>query len=357
LQSVDLIQPLVARLFGLSELRVEVAGGGDSRIAIQYLRQEEANRLRNEILARAAGIRPDAGAAAAADLAIVPPKELFVSLLLRVENVSLLLLTAAIMIPAYLAGGFGALAFAAFTGGLPLLAVAGEFTRFFNFTVSESADGLRLRHGLTQTEQQTVPPGRVQAVEFVEPLLWRRKDWVRVRLNVAGLEGSAKGDSNTERVLIPVAPWPVALGLVDRFLPTFDLAEIQWASADSRSRWLAPFSWRNLAVGVTDDLFLIRSGWLVRRIAIIPHVRTQSVQVSQGPVRRLLGLANVRVDATPGPVEVQARSRNADEARQLVFDQAARAADARAKAGPERWLANWAELPAVSDPAATEDQG
>ena len=64
---------------------------------------------------------------------------------------------------------------------------------------------------LTRLEQDastTVPPGRVQAVGFVQPFLWRRRDWVRVRLNVAGVSSSTQGSgdqSYTETVLLPVA--------------------------------------------------------------------------------------------------------------------------------------------------------
>ena len=41
-----------------------------------------------------------------------------------------------------------------------------EFARYYDFTVAESADGLRLRSGLFQVQSQTIPPGRVQAIEF-----------------------------------------------------------------------------------------------------------------------------------------------------------------------------------------------
>ena len=48
-----------------------------------------------------------------------------------------------------------------------------RFAGAFGFTVRVSPDGLRLRHGLPEHRAQTVPPGRVQAVSLVQPLLWR----------------------------------------------------------------------------------------------------------------------------------------------------------------------------------------
>ena len=45
-------------------------------------------------------------------------------------------------------------------GRRALKRVLGEY----GFTVAESSDGLRLRHGLLDKRTQTIPPGRVQAV-------------------------------------------------------------------------------------------------------------------------------------------------------------------------------------------------
>ncbi len=62
IQGIDTIQPLVARLFGLTELKIEVAGGSDSAVRLSFLRDEVAQALRNDLLARAAGVRRASGA-------------------------------------------------------------------------------------------------------------------------------------------------------------------------------------------------------------------------------------------------------------------------------------------------------
>ncbi|HLL62492.1 MAG TPA: PH domain-containing protein, partial [Propionibacteriaceae bacterium] len=54
LQSVDIIQPLAARIFGLAELRLE-AGAGDSTTKLRYLTRRQSSRLRDYLLARAHG--------------------------------------------------------------------------------------------------------------------------------------------------------------------------------------------------------------------------------------------------------------------------------------------------------------
>ncbi|HWJ53179.1 MAG TPA: PH domain-containing protein, partial [Propionibacteriaceae bacterium] len=56
LQSVDIIQPFAARIFGLAELRLE-AGAGDSTTKLRYLTRRQASRLRDYLLTRAHGER------------------------------------------------------------------------------------------------------------------------------------------------------------------------------------------------------------------------------------------------------------------------------------------------------------
>lgn len=67
IQSVEVTQPILGRLFGFAALRVESAGAGESALVLAYLTQSEATAVRNEVLARAAGIDLDGAPAPAAD--------------------------------------------------------------------------------------------------------------------------------------------------------------------------------------------------------------------------------------------------------------------------------------------------
>src|SRR5207244_3822730 len=62
-------------------------------------------------------------------------------------------------------------------GVVPALGlVVGVWRRFngdYRLTVAVAPDGLRVRAGLVETTAETIPRGRVQAVEIVEPILWR----------------------------------------------------------------------------------------------------------------------------------------------------------------------------------------
>jgi len=341
LQSVDVLQPLIARVAGLAEVRVEVAGAGDSKINLQYLTLREATDLRNEIIARAAGVRHDVAEAPENVLVRVPPGDLVVSLLLRAETWLLLAVSVLLLVTTIWTNGVAGIGFL-LVGGIPVFQVFTQFTRYYYFTVAESPDGLRLRHGLLQKTRQTVPPGRVQAVGFVQPFLWRRRGWVRVRLNVAGTSASTQGNGNetyTENVLLPVAPWPVALAVVARVLPGVDLQAIPTFPAPTRSRRRAWIQWRQLAVGWDEQVFITRGGRITERWDVVPHARTQSVRVTQGIWQRSLGLASVHVDSTPGAVKIVGLHRDAADARRLAQEQADRAAQARAGDRSLRWVA------------------
>lgn len=363
LQSVDVMQPLLARVAGLAEVRIEVAGSGDSTQSLQFLTLAEANALRNEVIARSAGVRHDAEEAPESMLAVVPPGDLVVSLLLRAETFALLAATVLVVTVTIATAGTAGI-FLLVLGGVPIFSVFTQFTRYYDFQVAESPDGLRLRHGLLQRTRQTVPPGRVQAVGFVQPFLWRRRDWVRVRLNVAGVSSSSQGSgdqSYTENVLLPVAPWPVALDIVARVLPGIDLRAVELLRAPERSRRRAWIQWRQLGVGWDDNVLVTRHGRITEHWELVPHARTQSVRVTQGPWQRHLGLASVHVDSTPGAVRPVALHRDVVEARRLAQEQADRAARARTTDRSTRWAAQQhpdqpaPEQPAPEQPAPERD--
>lgn len=353
LQSVDVVRPLLGRIVGLSQVRIEVAGSSGSGAVLSYLSDSQAQQLRAEIIARAAGIDPQAGEAPEAILAEVPTGDLVTSLLLRSETFALLVLSVLLVVTAVATEGAGGLMLIVLTGGLPLLGVFGQFSRFFGFTVADSPDGLRLRHGLASVQSQTVPPGRVQAVEIAEPLLWRRRGWVRVSLNVAGTAGEDE-ESQRRQVLLPVAPAPVAAGIIARVLPGVQVASVPLAPAPRAARRRAPLQSPTLGVGADDLVLVTRRGFLTRRTAVIPHARTQSVRVTQGPWQRRLGLASVHVDSTPGPVEVAGLHRGAAEARAIAEEQLGRAAAARAAGPAQRWMTAPPASPALA-PAQRSD--
>jgi putative membrane protein len=343
LQAVDVVRPLVARALGLAELRLEVAGGSSAEAPLAYLSEDAAQRLRAELLARAAGLHHETPEAPEAVLLEVPLGRLVEATVRSVALIGGVISLGCFVVMSVLLREPSVLALAIpFAIGVVPVALRNVVTHF-GFTVAESPDGLRLRHGLLETRAQTVPPGRVQAVRVVEPLLWRSQGWVRVEVDVAGYVGQGQQAAS---VLVPVAPRAEALALLARVLPRVDVDAVPVTGVPRAARWLDPVGWRALGVGADDRVLVTRRGRFTKVTDVVLHEKLQSVRMTQGPVQRRLGLASLHLDTTPGPVTASAAHRSATEARALVDAEVQRARVARAAAGPDRWMTPPASAPA-----------
>lgn len=349
LQSVDVVQPLLARVFGMAQLKVEVAGSTDSRVTLSYLTVDRAGELRAEILARSAGVRHDAGEAPESIITTVPTPVLLLSGVLSVGLVSGVIALVLVSVLAVLFAGPMAAFGLVIAVAVPGLAIFGYFTSNFNFTVADSPDGLRIRHGLLGVEARTVPPGRVAAIDFVEPLLWRPKGWVAVRLTVAGAAGGDSGDEvQKARLLLPVATWDVAREVVARILPGVDPESVELLGVPARVRRRSPIQWRHLGLGTDDRVVVATRGRITRHTTVTPHARVQSVRLTQGPWERPLGLASVHFDVVPGQVRAFAPHRPREEARAFAFAEVERAR----LAGRADRSVRWARAQSHEDAAA-----
>jgi putative membrane protein len=372
LQAVDVVRPLLARFFGLAELKLEVAGGKDSAISLSLLREADAQRLRNTLLARAAGLRYEGEEAPEApehEVLTVPvgrtlesfarSGSALVGVVVLVGGVVVMVVTRQVAVLA---------------GVLPVLlgvggAAWGKFTSAFGFRVATSPDGVRLHHGLLTTRAQTVPPGRVQVVRLRQPLLWRSRDWWGLEVNVAGYSGGSGGGNDVgkdsagqENVLLTVGTRAEALLVLRLALPALGPVDDDGGAqvlqaiaagltgtdsaggfvvAPSRTRWLDPIGWRRHGVSVLDDVLLLRRGVLVRELDVVPHARTQSVGVRQGPLQRRLDVATFVAHSTQGPIAPSVAHLPTDVAGDLLDQQAARGRAARAARGDldqGRWM-------------------
>ncbi|WP_018531922.1 MULTISPECIES: PH domain-containing protein [unclassified Streptomyces] len=334
LQAVDVTQPLLARFVGVAKLKLDVVGT-DKKDELAYLGEKEARDLRAELLARAAGFAPESahevGEAPAQRILRTPPRTLAVALLLTGAPWAMLL--AAVVVPTFLWFATHNL-WTVIAVGVPLFGGAftngaGRFIKEYDWTVGESPDGLRIDHGLLDRVHETVPPGRVQIVRVVEPLLWRRRGWVRVELHVAGSANS---------VLVPVAPREQAEDVIARILPGVAVPKpADFTAAPRRGRWCVPVWWRSYGVSVTESVFAARHGLLQRRISLVPHAKVQSVRLTQGPWERYWRVADLRLD-TGANKTVTARLRDAHEATELLRAQADRSRTGRKGARPDRWM-------------------
>jgi putative membrane protein len=408
LQAVDVVQPLVARVFGFAEVKIEVAGGKSSSVRLQYLRLDDAEALRNEIVALAAGVgraparasvattpsleqagpalpgepilapvlhapvrRAPVAAAPQREVYAVPPGRLLGSIVaswwtLIIVGFGLITIVVVVVMGAVAVGKFAGDAVSAgggiggFLSGGAYGVLSGVFAFFaigwarfssgFGFTAAISADGIRLQHGLLDTRRQTVPPGRVQAVRLRQPLPWRHFDWWRITINVAGYQD----EEQAETTLLPVGPRRDALYALWLVLPDLGdpdpagtvSAALSGVGADNgftatpRRAWIVdPLQWRRRGVLATGRALLIRQGLFARDLVVVPHEKTQSLSIRQGPLQRLLSLASVEVHSTKGSISPVAHHLDLADAVALVDAQADRAREARGRQSPEQWMA------------------
>ncbi|WP_432559499.1 PH domain-containing protein [Granulicoccus sp. GXG6511] len=351
IQSVDVIQPLAARIFGLCELRIE-AGAGDSGITLRYLTRDKSYRLRDYLLSRAHGhattvaesdARPQATAfedLSAADRILVrlSPQQLIIGLLTSMEFlISVAVLIVALVMVWRLGYGLAAMA-----GLIPFaLGVVGLVSRRvltqFNYTLAETGGvrageptGLRITRGLTNLTSQSVPLDRIQAVRIRQSWLWRMLKFHRVDIEVLGYGASGEDNQrHSSSMLFPVATTAQVRIAMAYLLPQAQDEFIPLQPVDRRARWLRPLSFRTLRWGANDRVIVSEGGLLVFVRDTVPHAKTQSVRISQGPLQRRLGLATVHVDTTPGPVDLAIPHLAADAARTVFENQLPAAAHAR----------------------------
>lgn len=351
LQGVDIVQPLIARLFGLAELRMDVAGGGRAEGSLAFLSLREANELRAVLLRRRDQVRgaddgADGGAVDGAgadsieggppprELAKVDPGMLVVSMLLTGETFGFLLSGAAFLVVVAVGGSVAA-------GSSILPAVLGfalfqarRLGAFYRFTVSAIPAGIQIRRGLFELSTQTIAVHRVQGVVLVEPLLWRRFGWARLDVSVAGYESSGDdGNKPSQSTVLPVARRPAAVQLARYLLRGLDPESVEMTPPPRRARWITPVWRRFMAAGTGDSVVASRGGLLSRRTHVVPHARVQSLRLHQGPWQRRLGLAEVLVDSPAGAVRVRARHRDEHEARAMLEREGELAGAARVTRG------------------------
>ncbi len=320
-QAVDIVRPLLGRALGLAELRVVVAGSGAGRSRLAYLRDEQAEAVRARLLALAHGLHEETPEPPERPISSVGNGRLVVASLLGTPTVALLGLVAFAGAAAALSGRP-----AVAVSVLPAIFVVGSavLTRVnleFGLSVAEAPDGLRVRGGLLQTRAETIPYGRVQALRWVEPLLWRPLRWCRLEVDVARQRrerGDDSGSNASERALLPVGSPGEVRSLLERVFPGVDPLAPLARRPPARARAKAPLSFRNLGVWYDDRYVVTGGGRVSRTMVVVPLEKVQSLRLVQGPLARRLHLATVHVDLVGRRWRAAARCRDAVEAADLL---------------------------------------
>ncbi|WP_018024484.1 PH domain-containing protein [Corynebacterium ulceribovis] len=345
-QTVDVVQPLIARPFQLGEIAIEAAGGSDSKASIRFLPMKDIELDRAEILeavrraeARARGEALPDDVPASVVPAVADPAELQ-----QEPNLGRMLYgpigTSRILGSTFLSSGVWAVLFAVGMLGLAIYlgssmvgaiaaiiavvqTVWGQVNRGWRGRGAIDAEHLNLVYGLTEERKQSIPIDRIHALEVSQPFLWRFFGWWQVKASVAGYGNSSKLISSST-TLLPVG------SAEDMFAVTSALQtpsvwqrmflhnDVGWQHSPRQVRWVSPFDADWQATRLDGDGISIRSGWLTRRWTYIPYPRVQGFTPKQGPIEQLLGVTTIEVDLVPGPVHATIQQQPAPRAAKMV---------------------------------------
>lgn len=392
IQGINISRPLFARIFGAAKLELSAAGS-DANMELSYLTGANADGLRAELLRRASGIRAAErgeaapvveGPATEAETAraglgevarqrfaeftapeldpnLAPPQSVVTMKASRLIGSSLLSSTmiffvitivALVLVMTLTDAGswvFFALIPTVFGFGSYLV---NRVVKSLRYSIAATPDGVRVGYGLLSTTNETLPPGRIHAVQVTQDLLWRPADWWMVQVNLASQSTAQAAAAQQKATILPVGNRADVLKVLELVLPELVTDEtrliIEAGLAKARSddgfttsprraavlRW---FSWRRNGFLLHPDAVILRKGAIWRTLSIVPTARTQSVAAHQGPLERLLRVAHVRVHTVAGPVTAEIGAIDVADASALFRDTAAAGVVAIRSDRTHRW--------------------
>lgn len=260
-QSVEVTRRLLARLFGLATLTVEVAGQG-ADLELAYLRLPMAEAARDEVLRKRARVRDgaagdgaagdgsgvasrssaegqhvdaatDPGAHREASSRPAPPRDpalarvrvplgmLLASTVLATEIVVTAVVTivaaSALLIWQPLA------VVVVLPGLLPVIFALGSIVlrrlnEGANYSIEATDSGLRVRRGFTSITTDTIGEGRVHAIAVRQPMLWRPFGWWRIEVSRVGSIVDSGGAMKSTTIL-PIGERAAVFRVLHQLLP------------------------------------------------------------------------------------------------------------------------------------------
>lgn len=225
-----------------------------------------------------------------------------------------------------------------------IMIVSGLYNRLessWGFTLSQVQVGVRVRSGLLNERSSTIPVGRVQALQVSKPMLWRVFDGHRVKVSTAG-KGGADDLEGLRSLVLPVGSTENVADILELVLPLADPptelvrdglngidGDQNYTISPRRARWVDPLTWRRTGFAMDNAVLAMRWGRLNRNVSVIPHHKTQSLGLQQGPVDRRMKLASIHAHMIAGPVTTAIYHLDVQQSRALLARQTGLARAAR----------------------------
>ena len=336
-QAVDVVENLIARIFGLASVRVETAGGTSSVIEVAYLKKAEAEDLRLEVLAHVHGVvdgraEPDEAVAAMANTAnsntsntaalsigdgkehpdIVPEIPIRRSLAAAGLRFTTILTVAFVVVIIVTPVPLGTV-IPILVGIIPGIWGLLDSSWRFNAQVNEEENTLNIAYGLADRRRQSIRIERIHGVRVTQPFLWRLFGWYEVNVSVAGYGRASGGAQSGSTHILPVGSRELALTLFER---VSDLSADQIATyakpegyeqaeftSPKRAVWSSPLDHTKQAVTLLDDdaIAITHAGRINRRVTAVTTSHIQELTFKAGPVRQLMRLGSVQFEMVAGP--------------------------------------------------------
>src|ERR687890_1714575 len=353
-QSVDTVQGVIQRAFGVYEVRIETAGGGASEpdASLSALDREAAQTLRREIegsqrqkveetegptvLRRlSTGDLLIAGATSGqigVAFSLLAVGSQFFDDFLSDDFVRRLIETLApnwlmvllIFVPVGLLLAW-------------FLAIAGTVLAYADFTLSREGDFLYIKRGLLERREATIPLSRIQAIRVTEGVLRQPFGLAAVRVESAGYGENA----GVSTMLFPLLPHDEVQEFLAAATPEFAVnpalrplprrargryvfravsgylilalaAAVAWFLVFGSVLGLLAFllvppsalygwlSYRDAGWAFEEDRLIVRYRSLGRKTAIAPRRRLQSREVARSPFQRRVRLATFLAEVASG---------------------------------------------------------
>lgn len=356
-QSVDVVQKLRHRAFGVLELRIEAVGGKQTEAALVAVLPEEADRIRRW----ASGGNVGSQSVGPASLKVVPEdstaplarlsrRDLIISGITggRVAVLAILigyaqeffgedsfkfittyverLMPAASLVVLIAVLVTGVVAFSL------LLSIVLTVLIYWDFTVRREDERLVITRGLLEKRRAQIPLRRVQAVQVNENFLRRPLGLASLTVVVAGYSSESQ-EMQESSMLLPLArkedAWRVATEILGAPAELATVALIRPPSRAMSLRMIFPaligltagvvgtiflgapgaaffalvpvaaffiyISWRSSGNAIVPGYVLIRTGALVRTTSVVPEANIQHLRLTCSAFQQSFRVASIRV--------------------------------------------------------------
>jgi len=214
-----------------------------------------------------------------------------------------------------------------------IVSMGWALVRLYGFRLTRANEDLRTEYGLVTRVSATVPMRRIQTITISAGPLHRWLDRASVRVETAGGAGDGSA-ANMREWLAPLIRVEALPRLLEEVLPGFDYGAVTWQPVHPRafrramkpvllaltvftslaatvSGWIALgvllvlLPWLTLATRKQvqhlgwvegEEVVLMKSGWIWRRVTAARINKIQVVSMHQSPFDRRAAMARVKID-------------------------------------------------------------